>query len=133
MIFADASALISIITGEPDAAGLADRLDADRARLCSALSVWETVAGLCHSYMFSVPSARTHVHRFLQEGGFRFVAIGEREFEIAADAYAQFGKGRHPAELNMGDCYAYACAKANQATLLFKGDDFSKTDIVTVD
>jgi ribonuclease VapC len=131
MIFADASALISIITGEPDAAELADRLGADRQRLCSALSVWETVAGLCHSYMFSVPSARTHVRRFLDVGGFEFVAIGEREFEIAADAYAQFGKGRHPAALNLGDCYAYACAKANQATLLFKGNDFGKTDIVT--
>lgn len=132
MIFADASALIAIITDEPDAAFLADRLDADRQRLCAALSVWETVAGLCHSYMFSVPSARTHVRRFLDAGGFQFVSIGEREFEVAADAYAQFGKGRHPAALNMGDCYAYACAKTNQATLLFKGDDFSKTDIGTV-
>lgn len=131
MIFADASALISIITGEADAAELADRLDADRQRLCSALSVWETVAGLCHSYMFSVPSARAHVGRFLDVGGFRFVSTGEREFDIAADAYAQFGKGRHPAGLNMGDCFAYACAKANQATLLFTGDDFTKTDIVT--
>jgi len=131
MIFADASALISIITGEPDAAELADRLGADRQRLCSALSVWETVAGLCHSYMFSVPSARTHVRRFLDVDGFQFVAIGEPEFEIAADAYAQFGKGRHPAALNMGDCYAYACAKANQATLLFTSDDFGKTDIAT--
>jgi ribonuclease VapC len=131
MIFADASALIAIITGDADAAELADRLDADRGRLCSALSVWETVAGLCHNYMFSVPSARTHVRRFLDVGSFQFVEIGEREFEIAADAYAQFGKGRHPAALNMGDCYAYACAKANQATLLFTGDDFAKTDIVT--
>ena len=133
MIFADASALISIITGEPDAAELADRLDTDRQILCSALSVWETVAGLCQRYMFSVPSARAHVRRFLDAGGFQFVAIGEREFEIAADAYAQFGKGRHPAALNMGDCYAYACAKANQATLLFTGDDFGKTDIVSAD
>jgi ribonuclease VapC len=72
------------------------------------------------------------VRRFLDAGGFQFVSIGEREFEVAADAYAQFGKGRHPAALNMGDCYAYACAKTNQATLLFKGDDFSKTDIGTV-
>jgi ribonuclease VapC len=128
-IFADASALISIIIGEPDAAALADRLEAERLRLCSALSIWETVAGLCHTHMFSVPSARTHVRRFIETGNFQFVSIGEREFEIAIDAYAQFGKGRHPAGLNMGDCYAYACAKANEATLLFKGHDFSKTDI----
>ena len=59
----------------------------------------------------------------------RFVGIGEREFELAAQAYAEFGKGRHQAALNMGDCFAYACAKANRARLLFKGDDFSKTDI----
>lgn len=128
-IFADASALISIITGESDAAQLADILEADRLRLCSALSVWETIAGLCHSHTFSVSSARSHVRRFLETGGFQFVGIGEREFDLATDAYAQFGKGRHPAALNMSDCYAYACAKANRAKLLFKGDGFSKTDI----
>ncbi len=57
------------------------------------------------------------------------VAIGEREYELAAEAYAEFGKGRHPAALNMGDCFAYASAKAKNAGLLFKGEDFSKTDI----
>lgn len=51
------------------------------------------------------------------------------ESEMAVDAYAQFGKGRHSAKLNMGDCYSYACAKVNKAKLLFKGDDFTKTDI----
>ena len=129
MIFADASSLIAIIADELDAGDLADLLEAERVRLCSAISVWETVAGLCRSYTFSVPAARTHVRRFLEIGGFQFVGIGEREFEIAVDAYAQYGRGRHPAALNMGDCYAYACAKANQAKLLFKGDDFTKTDI----
>lgn len=129
MIFADASALIAIAAGEPEAALLADLLDAASERLCSALSVWETVAGLCHSYTFSIPAARTHVRRFLQVGGFRFVNIGEREFEIATEAYAQYGKGRHPAALNMGDCFAYACARTNGAALLFKGDDFAATDI----
>jgi len=129
MIFADASALIAIVAAEPEAATLADLLEADRSRLCSALSVWETVAGLCRSYTFSVPAARTHVDRFLGVGQFQFVSIGEREFEIAADAYAQYGRGRHPAALNMGDCFAYTCAKANRAALLFKGEDFTKTDI----
>jgi ribonuclease VapC len=129
MIFVDASAFISIIAGESDSAELADRLEADRQRLCSALSVWETVAGLCHSYTFSVAAARAQVRLFLETGNFRFVGIGEPEFEIAADAYAQYGKGRHPAALNMGDCYAYACAKANRAKLLFKGNDFKMTDL----
>src|SRR3954453_6483522 len=101
MIFTDASALIAIISGEADATELADVLEADRPRLCSAVSVWETVAGLCRSYMYSVPAARTHVRRFLEAGNVQFVGIGEREFDIAAEAYAQYGKGRHPAGLNM--------------------------------
>jgi len=133
MIFADASALIAIIIGEAGADRLSDLLEADQVRLCSALSVWETMAGLCRSYMFSVPSARTHVSRFLDAADFKFVTIGEREFEVATDAYAQFGKGRHPAGLNMGDCYAYACAKIHGAKLLFKGNDFAKTDIARAD
>ena len=128
-IFVDASALIAIITGEDGADRLADRLEEERMRLCSPLSIWETVAGLCHSHTFSVPTARAHVQEFLETGGFRFVGIGERELDLAADAYAQFGKGRHPAALNMGDCFAYACAKANGATLLYKGEDFAKTDL----
>lgn len=128
-IFADASALIALITGEDEADALARVLEADRLRLCSALSVWETVAGLCRSYAFSVPTARVHVRRFLDAGRFQFVGIGEREFEMAAEAYAQFGRGRHPAALNMGDCFAYACAKSNEAKLLYKGEDFARTDL----
>ena len=131
MVFVDASALVAIMAGEPDAAELADVLDAERLRLCSALSVWETVAGLCHSYTFSVPAAHTHVRRFLEAANLQLVSIGERECDFAVKAYAEYGKGRHPAALNMGDCYAYACARANRAKLLFKGDDFTKTDIMS--
>ncbi len=129
MIFVDASALIAILTQEPDAAALADRLERDTVRACSALSVWETIAGLCRSYGLTVSAARTDVARFLGAGDIHFVPIGQREAEIATDAYAKFGKGRHAAALNMGDCFAYACARANGARLLFKGDDFSRTDI----
>ncbi len=128
-IFVDASALIAIITGEDEADALADRLEMDDERLCSTLSVWETVAGLCRSYSFSVPTARDHVRRFLDGGSFQFVSVSEREWDLAAEAYPQFGKGRHPAALNMGDCFAYACAKSNRATLLYKGQDFARTDL----
>jgi len=131
MIFVDASAMISMMTGESDADVLADRLGAERLRLCSAISVWETIAGLCRTHTFSVPSARAVVQSFIELNALRLVGIGERELELATQAYAEFGKGRHPAALNMGDCFAYACAKANRARLLFKGDDFSKTDIAT--
>jgi ribonuclease VapC len=129
MIFVDASAFIAIITQEPDALDLSDCLEAERLRLCSAMTAWETVAGLCRSYMFSVESARARFQLFRETLNIQFVPIGEREYEMAAQAYAEFGRGRHPAALNMGDCFAYACAKANRAALLFKGDDFTKTDI----
>ena len=128
-IFVDASAMIAMMAGERDADGLADRLGAETQRLCSALSVWETTAGLCRSYNFSVRSARDLVQSFVELNDLKLVGIGERELEIATQAYAEFGKGRHAAALNMGDCLAYACAKANRAKLLFTGDDFSKTDI----
>jgi ribonuclease VapC len=129
MIFADASALIALIAREPEAIRLAGVLAVDPLRLCSALSAWETVAGLSRSYDLSVSTARARVGFFLDTLGFRYVVIGEAEFQAAAEAYERFGKGRHPASLNMGDCYAYACAKTNQASLLFIGNDFTKTDI----
>ena len=130
-IFVDASALIAMMAGEADADDLADRLGTEQPRLCSAVSVWETIAGLCRAYMFSVPSARTAVQSFMELNDMKFVTIGERELELATQAYAEFGKGRHPAALNMGDCFAYACAKANRASLLFKGKDFARTDIAS--
>jgi ribonuclease VapC len=57
------------------------------------------------------------------------VPLTERHAEIARDAYARFGKGRHPAGLNFGDCFSYALARALGEPLLFVGDDFSQTDI----
>ena len=92
--------------------------------------MWETIAGLCRTYVFSIPSARTVAQSFIELNDLKLASIGERELELATQAYAEFGKGGHPAALNMGDCFAYACAKANRARLLFKGDDFTKTDII---
>jgi ribonuclease VapC len=69
------------------------------------------------------------VKDFVRTHGIEIASLGEREYDLAIQAYADFGKGRHPASLNMGDCFAYACAKAHRATLLFKGNDFGKTDI----
>jgi len=129
MIFADASALIAIIAQEPEALALSAVLQTDPVRSYSALGAWETVAGLCRSYAFSAAAARARTELFLDALGFELVTIGKPEFEIASDAYARFGKGRHPAQLNMGDCFAYACAKTNDAKVLFTGNDFAKTDI----
>ena len=128
-IFIDASALIAVIAGEPGYIALEKCIEANAVRLCSAVSAWETVAGLCRSHRASVDVARGRMRVFGNEMGLRFVPIGEAEYGIAADAYARYGKAHHPAGLNMGDCLAYACAKAANAKLLFKGNDFTRTDI----
>ncbi len=129
MIFLDASALISMMAGEDDADTLADVMAAEPIRLCSAISLWETTAGLCRSYGFTAAAAKALVKDFVGAHSINLIPIGEREYNFAAEAYADFGKGKHPASLNMGDCFAYACAKSNDAALLFKGSDFIKTDI----
>jgi len=129
VIFVDASALVAIIASEPDGMRLAEIVKDEIRIACSAVSIWETMSALSHSYKFLVPTARATVDNYVRGLRFEYVPIGEREAEIAAEAYATYGKGRHPAALNMGDCFAYACARANNAKLLFKGDDFAKTDI----
>ena len=129
MIFIDASALVSMIAREADCFTLTDRLKGGSTLYCSAIAIWETVAALSYSYQFQPLAAKHEVAIFRHDFGIQCVTIGEPESDLAAFAYAKFGKGRHPAALNMGDCFAYACAKANNAKLLFKGDDFSKTDI----
>jgi ribonuclease VapC len=129
MIFVDASAIISMMTGQDGADELIDRLAKERERICSAVVMFESVAGLCRAYTYSVNQARDAVKSFLEVNELQFVGIGEREFELAIRAYAEFGAGRHPAGLTMGDCFSYACAKANKAALLFSGEAFARTDI----
>lgn len=118
-----------MIAREADAVALAETLDRDIERLTSPLAAWETVAGLCRSYRFSTDQARGIVRAFFDEFEIRTVGIGDAEYDLAAAAYARYGRGRHPAALNMGDCFAYACAKTNASSLLYVGADFALTDL----
>jgi ribonuclease VapC len=129
VIFVDASALVAIIAGEPEADDLADILERFETRFCSAISVWETVAALRKNYKLTSAAARGEVDFYVTDLRLACVPIGAAEAGLAVAAYEKYGKGRHKAALNMGDCFAYACAKANGAKLLFKGDDFGLTDI----
>lgn len=104
-------------------------IEADRDRLWSAMTGWEVIAALKNNYRFTIESARVEAERVASALDFRMVEIGHRELSIALDAYRAFGKGQHRARLNFGDCFAYACAKANGAKLLYKGDDFAHTDL----
>ena len=131
-MYVDASAIVAILTLEPDADALADALDGARAPITSAVAVFESVLGVCRKRHASVAEAREDVREFLEAAKIRMVAITSEEADAALDAFARYGKGRgHPARLNMGDCFAYAVAKNHHVSLLFKGDDFTKTDIGT--
>jgi ribonuclease VapC len=129
MIFVDASALCAVLLGEDDGEALAMRIAESDAPLMSPIAVFETVLAHARSLDGDVAAARRDVDRFVKDAGVRIVEIGQAEQLAAIDAYDRFGKGRHPARLNMGDCFAYACARVHGVPLLFKGDDFSRTDI----
>ena len=129
-LFIDASAFIAMIAGEDEGARFATILIDERDPLWSAMACWETVSGLRSSYGWTTDQARVEVELIVSQLPFQLVPIGEAERRLALDAYHTFGKGSgHRAKLNMGDCFAYACAKTNGARLLYKGDDFRHTDL----
>ncbi|MEI9851256.1 MAG: type II toxin-antitoxin system VapC family toxin [Sphingomonas sp.] len=128
--FVDASAVVAILAREPDWEIYADRADEEAELLWSPLSRWESIAGFRRQRGVTVEEASYTVTRFGEENGLTMVSIGGREAELAVDALARYGRGSgSPAKLNMGDCFAYACARANNARLLYKGDDFALTDL----
>lgn len=130
MIFIDASALVAILTAEPEGRDLLLRVEETKTRLTSSLAIFEAVLAICRKRSMDVDVAHEKVSRFLSEAEIFVVPIEKEDAQIALAAHALYGKGRgHPAQLNMGDCFAYAMAKSRGAALLFKGDDFVQTDI----
>lgn len=129
-VFIDASALVAIATGEPDARELEANFGAAERRLSSPIALWETARAVAYERKITIDDAYAELTTLLHEFGVDLVAIGEAEAVAAIAAHARYGKGTgHPARLNMGDCFAYACAKTHGAALLYKGDDFSHTDL----
>ncbi len=125
----DASALVAILLNEPEAEGFVAALEAAPFLSVSPTSVFETVAAIVRVRVCLVSDARVLVNDLLQEASIETAAITPEIGEAAITAFDRFGKGRHPAQLNMGDCYTYALAKIMRQPLLFKGDDFGRTDI----
>lgn len=123
----DSSALIAVLFAEPGHLDLVDRiLAADHVRV-GAPTLAET--SLVFMGRRSKPGA-SEVDELVKELGITVVPFGEPEWRVAVDAFARFGRGRHKAALNFGDCLAYASAAAAGDTLLFVGDDFRHTDVV---
>lgn len=130
MIFVDASALVAIVCGEPDAPQLVARLTAGGAAITSPIAIYEAVLAIRRVLRGSLEDARRDVVDLIAQGKITVVPTTPEEAERALAAFARFGKGQgHPAQLNMGDCFAYAAAQQHGAAVLCKGEDFARTDI----
>jgi ribonuclease VapC len=128
-MFVDASALTAMLVDERDARELLARLQNYAVRTTSPLAVWETVLAVGRILGVDIGTANAAVEDFLLLTGIIVEPVPAETRGMAIDAFDRFGKGRHPAALNFGDCFAYACARQAGVPLLYKGDDFPQTDI----
>ena len=128
-MFVDASALVSILFCEADAVHNRDKIDRAATVLVSPVVIYESTTAVMRLTGKSRFEAVTVVETMLQSSKAVVVPIDKTIGEIALEAFERYGKGQHKAALNMGDCFAYACAKAHKVPLLFKGRDFAHTDI----
>jgi len=124
----DTSAVIACLFSEPECDAFAEAIDADPVRLIS-------MVGFVEASMVLLGRKRAEglsdLRAFLDDGEIQRVAVDARQADLAVDAFRRFGRGRHPAALNIGDCFAYALAKATGEKLLFKGGDFARTDVAS--
>ncbi len=122
----DSSAILAILFAEPDAAVFAAAMSAaDSCKISAATFVEVAVVVEAQTK----GRGNSQLDAFLRRAGLVIEPVTEEQGHLARQAYSDFGKGRHPASLNFGDCFSYALAKASGEALLFKGGDFSRTDI----
>ncbi len=123
----DTSAVVALVRNEPEAPAF--RKLVEESRQCG-ISAASYVEAACVVDTARNPLASRRLDDLLNEASCRIEPVTERQARIAREAYRDYGKGSgHPAQLNFGDCFAYALAKDLNRTLLFKGDDFRHTDI----
>lgn len=125
----DTSAIVAMLTGEPEAELLEAAVEADPVRLMSAATYLE--CAIVIESRFGDDAGR-ELDLWVHRADVEVVAVERGHAEHARIAYRRFGKGRHLAGLNFGDCFAYALAVASGEALLFKGEDFSRTDVAAV-
>lgn len=127
MIAIDTSAVVAMFLREPGHNAITDIVDGTGRAYLSVASRVELVSVLCGRRVGAEPA---RVRDYIDDLELEHVPISVEQMHLAIAALVTYGRGRHPARLNLGDCFAYALAKALDAPLLFKGDDFLKTDIV---
>jgi ribonuclease VapC len=126
-VIVDASALLAILFDEPDGERMENILIEQRSRpMMSPINFLE--AAIRVDRMGSEAKSRKF-EAILSALAIDIATISPEQAHLAREAYRVFGRGNHPAKLNLGDCFAYALAKARGEPLLFKGNDFSKTDV----
>jgi ribonuclease VapC len=129
-MFVDTSAVVAILAAEPDAEAFVARLEAARQPISAGHVILEASMRLSSLLGLEPTVADRLVTQMLREARIAVVPITEEIAHIAVAAFERYGKGRgHQARLNFGDCLSYACAKAHDKALLFKGDDFTPTDV----
>lgn len=122
----DTSAIIAVLFQEPGAAHLLERLRLSPVRGVGTPTLVE--AGAVLTARAGEPAVAL-LHRFLQEFEVTVIPFEKAHWQVAVAAYNDFGRGRHPAALNLGDCFSYATAKLAGQPLLCIGDDFPRTDL----
>lgn len=128
-MFVDASVLTTYLSSEPDAQFYLEILEGNDGNLTSSMAIWETVVAVARNLSAPVEEVGKRLDEFLHMMKADIVPITAETGRLALDAHRRFGKGRHPAKLNLGDCFAYASAREHGVALLYKGDDFRLTDI----
>lgn len=123
----DTSALVAILLDEPERRAFNEKIEADPRRFVSAVTFVETALVI---EARAGEAGGRELDLFLHRANVETVPVDADQAEIARQAFRRYGLGRHPASLDFGDCFAYALVKTTGEPLLFKGDDFARTDIV---
>ena len=127
MIVVDSSALLAILEGESDPTKYAEALADCDAPLLSAATLIEAGIVMVNRHG---PRAAAKLFSLIEESGIEVQDVTSRQARPAIEAFTRYGKGRHRAGLNYGDCISYALAKSTGLPLLYKGNDFAQTDLV---
>ena len=122
----DSSAFIAILLGEPEETAFIAAIIGDQNRLASVATMLETSLVILSR---KGEAGLAEFRAFAFRAGVQVAGFGPGDVDVAVEGFRRFGKGRHPAGLNFGDCFSYALARATGEPLLFKGDDFSQTDV----
>jgi len=126
----DTSAVLAILQDEPERRAFNEAIEAADSRSLSVASLVE--ASIVIEARYGAEGVR-HLDQFLDRADVAVVAVDVEQGKIARQAFSRFGKGRHAAGLNFGDCFSYALAQALGEPLLYKGEDFSLTDVTRFD